>query len=118
MGFAEQVLPFGTQNPVGAGAVPAGGSGKWAKLEEIRSGGAALEVEVGGRLVTPDGVPASRPEQALKVEAADVLRTVQLMGEFLYTLEEELKEGFITLRAGTGWGWPANVWSTGEHCSG
>nr|WP_187350949.1 stage III sporulation protein AA [Capillibacterium thermochitinicola] len=76
---------------------------KWAKLEEIRlRAEQPLQVEVGeSLLVTADGVPTIRPEQALKVEAPDVLRTVQLMGgNSLYTLEEELREGFITLAGG------------------
>lgn len=104
VGFAEQVLPFLVPRirwvlEQFRRAAPE----KWAKLEEIRlRAEQPLEVEVGrSLLVTPDGVPASRPEQALKVEAADVLRTVQLMGgNSLYTLEEELKEGFITLAGG------------------
>ncbi|MBA2132911.1 stage III sporulation protein AA [Capillibacterium thermochitinicola] len=102
--YAEQVLPFLVPRIRWAlerfrRAVPE----KWAKLEEIRlRAEQPLQVEVGeSLLVTADGVPTIRPEQALKVEAPDVLRTVQLMGgNSLYTLEEELREGFITLAGG------------------
>ncbi|NLC53675.1 MAG: stage III sporulation protein AA [Firmicutes bacterium] len=104
MGFTEQVLPFLVPKIRWAlekfrRAVPE----KWVKLEEIRlRAEQPLQVEVGqSLLVTADGGPTLRPDQALKVEAPDVLRTVQLMGgNSLYTLEEELREGFITLPGG------------------
>ncbi len=104
MGYAEQVLPFLVPRIRWAlekfrRVAPE----KWVKLEEIRlRAEQPLQVEGGQSLfVRADGVPTTRPDQALKVEAPDVLRTVQLMGgNSLYTLEEELKEGFITLAGG------------------
>ena len=93
----------GTQNPVGAGKVPAGGSRKMGKAGGDSSPGWSSLCRSRGQslFVRADGVPTTRPDQALKVEAPDVLRTVQLMGgNSLYTLEEELKEGFITLAGG------------------
>jgi stage III sporulation protein AA len=73
------------------------------RLEEIRlRAEQPLQVEMGQSiLVTGAGEPTDQPEQALKVEADDVLRTLQLIGgHSLYALEEELKEGFITLVGG------------------
>ncbi|NLM37642.1 MAG: stage III sporulation protein AA [Firmicutes bacterium] len=104
LSYAEQVLPFLVPKVRWAlerfrRVAPE----KWARLEEIRlRAGQPLQVEAGASLlVTADGAPAVRPDQALPVEAPDVLRTVQLMGgNSLYTLEEELREGFITLPGG------------------
>lgn len=76
---------------------------KWVRLEEIRlRAEQPLQVEMGQSiLVTGAGELTVQPEQALKVGADDVLRTLQLIGgNSLYTLEEELKEGFITLVGG------------------
>ncbi|HHU81665.1 MAG TPA: stage III sporulation protein AA [Firmicutes bacterium] len=74
------------------------------ELEEIRlRAGQPLQVETGlaSTLVTPEGLFTDRKERALRVAEEDILRCLQLMGEnSLYTLEEELKEGFITLPGG------------------
>jgi stage III sporulation protein AA len=74
------------------------------ELEEIRlRAGQPLQVETGlaSTLVTPEGLLTGRKEQALQVTEEDILRSLQLMGEnSLYTLEEELKEGFLTLPGG------------------
>lgn len=104
MDFTEQVLPFLV--PKLRGALEKFGRAhpeRWRKLEEIRlRAEQPLQVEAGESvLVTAAGVLTNRPDQALKVEAEDVLRTVQLMGgNSLYTMEEELKQGYITLAGG------------------
>ncbi|NLY91175.1 MAG: stage III sporulation protein AA [Firmicutes bacterium] len=102
--FEEQVFPFITPKLRRAlenlrRAVP----DQWGKLEEIRlRAGCPLQVEMGqSMLVTPAGEPTTEPGFALRVTAEDVHRTLQLIGgNSLYTLEEELKEGFITLAGG------------------
>ncbi len=75
----------------------------WNKLEEIRlRADQPLQVEIGRSvLVTSDGELTTDPSRGCKVEEEDVARTLQLMGEnSLYTLEEELKEGYLTLPGG------------------
>lgn len=75
----------------------------WSVLEEIRlRAGKPLQIEAGfSSLVTPDGGLTNRPEAAYGIKEDEILRTLQLMGEnSLYTLEEELKEGFLTLPGG------------------
>ncbi|NLW55607.1 MAG: stage III sporulation protein AA [Firmicutes bacterium] len=104
MAFAEKVLPYiiprlrlvleklKTAHPDG-----------WARLEEIRlRSEQPLQVEMGQSfLVTPAGGLTVAPQAACVVRAEDVLRTVQLMGgNSLYTLEEELREGYLTLPGG------------------
>lgn len=76
---------------------------RWARLEEIRlRAEQPLQVESGEScLVTPAGEITDDPEQACVVRAEDLHRTVQLMGgNSLYTLEEELREGYLTLPGG------------------
>ncbi len=76
---------------------------RWARLEEIRlRAEQPLQVEMGRSfLVTPAGEITDDPREACLVRAEDVLRTVQLMGgNSLYTLEEELREGYLTLPGG------------------
>jgi len=76
---------------------------RWARLEEIRlRAEQPLQVEMGRSfLVTPAGEITDDPREACLVLAEDVLRTVQLMGgNSLYTLEEELREGYLTLPGG------------------
>jgi stage III sporulation protein AA len=78
-------------------------SAAWGKLEEIRlRAEQPLQIEIGQSfLVTPTGKITTDRQEAYMVQAEDVLRTVQLMGgHSLYTLEEELKEGYITLPGG------------------
>ncbi|HEY8392056.1 MAG TPA: stage III sporulation protein AA [Capillibacterium sp.] len=104
MGFEEQIFPFLTPKLRQTlenlrRAVP----GEWGKLEEIRlRAEQPLQVEMGqSLLVTSAGEPTKDAGRALRVTAEDVLRTLQLMGgNSLYTLEEELKEGFLTLPGG------------------
>ncbi|HBR35399.1 MAG TPA: stage III sporulation protein AA [Firmicutes bacterium] len=104
MGFAEQVLPvLAPKIRLALDQLRRIVPGKWAKLEEIRLRvEQPLQVEIGQSfLVTGAGELTADPEQALKVGGADLLRTLQLIGgNSLYTLEEELKEGFITLVGG------------------
>ncbi len=74
------------------------------RLEEIRlRAGKPLQVEGSqiSALVTPDGSFTDRKDRALLVREEEILRCLQLMGDnSFYTLEEEFKEGFITLPGG------------------
>lgn len=74
------------------------------RLEEIRlRAGKPLQVESSqiSALVTPDGSFTDRKDRALLVREEEILRCLQLMGDnSFYTLEEEFKEGFITLPGG------------------
>jgi len=78
--------------------------GGFNRLEEIRlRAGKPLQVENGqvSALVTPEGSFTDRADRALQVREDEILRCLQLMGDnSFYTLEEEFKEGFITLPGG------------------
>lgn len=55
----------------------------------------------GDAFLAPDGRPVPDPERAYRVDEDDVRRTVELMsGSSLYALEEELRQGFLTLPGG------------------
>lgn len=77
--------------------------GSWSLIEEIRlRAGKPLQVEAGcSGFITASGEFTGAPDNALWIEEDDLQRTLQLMGgNSLYTLEEEMKEGFITLPGG------------------
>lgn len=61
-----------------------------------------LAVEAGGRwLLKVDGTPTVHPHRAWIVEEEELRATIELMTESsLYTMEEELRQGFITLPGG------------------
>lgn len=75
----------------------------WANLEEIRlRTGKPLQIS-GSRLafLASDGVVSTDPQAGYVVTEDDIYRTIQLMGgNSLYTLEAELREGFITIPGG------------------
>jgi stage III sporulation protein AA len=52
-------------------------------------------------MLTPEGVLTGNPEQAYRVSADDMLRTVELVtGSSLYAVEDELRQGFVTVPGG------------------
>ncbi|MEW6457479.1 MAG: stage III sporulation protein AA [Bacillota bacterium] len=76
----------------------------WSELEEIRLrvgkplvlGSARGEIMVGG-----DGRAVAEPHQAYRVGEDDVARTVELVtGSSLYAVEDELRQGFVTVPGG------------------
>ncbi|GIP08331.1 stage III sporulation protein AA [Paenibacillus macerans] len=73
-------------------------------LEEIRiREGRPLEINSGGRyyFVTPDGSLTQNPEAAYKPGKQDGNRLLDLItNHSLYTMEEELRKGFITIAGG------------------
>lgn len=75
----------------------------WIKLEEIRlRAGRPLQIS-GSDLtfVSSDGGVSTKAKAGYLVTEEDIYRTIQLIGgNSLYTLEEELKEGFITIPGG------------------
>lgn len=74
------------------------------QLEEIRlrqDRPLALGLVQGDAFLSPAGCLVGDPEQAYRVTAPDMERTIQLVtGSSLYALEEELRNGFITLPGG------------------
>lgn len=74
------------------------------QLEEIRlrqERPLALGLVQGDAFLSPAGCLVGDPEQAYRVTAPDMERTIQLVtGSSLYALEEELRNGFITLPGG------------------
>lgn len=74
------------------------------ELEEIRvREGRPLEVNAGGRyqFITPDGGMTRVPTAAYKPDKQDTTRLLDLItNHSLYTMEEELRKGFITLSGG------------------
>jgi len=75
----------------------------WSKLEEIRlRAGKPLQIEGGvSAFVSQRGEVTIDPTRGYTVEEEDIYRTLQLIGgNSLYALEEELKEGFITIPGG------------------
>lgn len=96
------VLPFlppGVRDVVGA--LPAAA---WADLEEVRlrlGRPLAVVLREGERFVSPEGVPGVPPGAAYLVTADDVRRMLQLITESsYYALEDELRNGFVTLPGG------------------
>ena len=75
-----------------------------AKVEEVRlRAGQPLGItgSMGEPFVTAAGLPTTEPTVALQVPAAAVRSTLERMSGFsLYTLEEELRQGFLTLPGG------------------
>lgn len=73
-------------------------------LEEIRiREGRALEVNAGGRhyFITAEGQLSRNPEEAFKPGREDTHRLLdQITNHSLYTMEEELRRGFITIPGG------------------
>ena len=60
-----------------------------------------LEKITGEVLLSPQGTTVNSPAQAYKVTKSDIKDTLNLMtNSSLYTLEEELKSGFLTLAGG------------------
>jgi stage III sporulation protein AA len=76
----------------------------WAALEEIRLRTGRPLMLSGARgeyMLTPEGVLTGNPEQAYRVSADDMLRTVELVtGSSLYAVEDELRQGFVTVPGG------------------
>ncbi|MBE3584706.1 MAG: stage III sporulation protein AA [Thermoanaerobacter sp.] len=74
------------------------------QLEEIRlrqERPLALGLMHRDAFLSPEGNLVSDPEQAYRVSAGDLERTLQLVtGSSLYALEEELRSGYITLPGG------------------
>ncbi len=76
---------------------------EWMKLEEIRlRAERPLQIEMGDSvLVSSEGKLTTNQTEAFIIAQEDLIRTLQLIGKnSLYTLEEELKEGYITLPGG------------------
>ncbi len=75
-----------------------------AKVEEIRLRAdqpLGITGSMGEPFVTPAGLPTTAAALALAVPAAAVRSTLERMSGFsLYTLEEELRQGFLTLPGG------------------
>lgn len=73
-------------------------------LEEIRiREGRPLEINAGGRyyFLTPDGEMTRNPDAAYKPGKQDGNRLLDLItNHSLYTMEEELRKGFITIAGG------------------
>ncbi|QCT02457.1 stage III sporulation protein AA [Paenibacillus algicola] len=73
-------------------------------LEEIRlREGRPLELNYEGvfQFLTPAGTFTRKPEEAYKPTREDMLRLLDMMSNHsLYTLEEELRKGFITIPGG------------------
>lgn len=79
--------------------------GEWAsRAEEIRiREGRPLEVTGGGAyaFVTREGRPTSNPDEALRPTRDDCLRLLdRVTNRSLYTMEEELRRGYITVQGG------------------
>ncbi|WP_059052360.1 stage III sporulation protein AA [Paenibacillus senegalimassiliensis] len=74
------------------------------QLEEIRiREGRPLEINTGGRyyFLTPAGEVTRNPQAAYKPEKQDSNRLLDLItNHSLYTMEEELRKGFITIAGG------------------
>lgn len=75
-----------------------------AKVEEIRlRAGQPLGItgSMGEPFVTARGLPTGDPARALAIRAEDVSNTLERMAGFsLYALEEELRQGYLTLPGG------------------
>jgi stage III sporulation protein AA len=75
-----------------------------AKVEEVRLRAdqpLGITGSMGEPFVTRAGLPTTEAALALAVPAADVRATLERMSGFsLYTLEEELRQGFLTLPGG------------------
>ena len=76
----------------------------WSVLEEIRlrvRKPLILNGARGERLLTADGTPTGDPRRAYRVSEDDMLRTVALVtGSSLYAVEDELRQGFVTVPGG------------------
>jgi stage III sporulation protein AA len=87
-----------------AGALVALPGETQAKVEEVRlraDGPLGITGSMGEPFVTRAGLPTTDPAMALVVPAAAVRNTLERMSGFsLYTLEEELRQGFLTLPGG------------------
>lgn len=74
------------------------------KVEEVRvREGRPLEINYSGKyhFLTPDGRLTQRPEEAYKPDREDTHRLLDLISNHsLYTMEEELRKGFITIPGG------------------
>lgn len=74
------------------------------KVEEIRvREGRPLEINYSGKyhFLTGDGSLTQRPEEAYKPSREDTHRLLDLISNHsLYTMEEELRKGFITIPGG------------------
>lgn len=100
--FAESVLPL---LPAGLSQAAAGLPGSvQARIEEIRiREGRPLEVIYGGQygFVSPDGSVGREPGAAHTVSREDCAQLLErLTRHSLYSFEEELKRGFITVEGG------------------
>lgn len=75
-----------------------------AKVEEVRMrAGQPLGITgaMGEPFVTSRGLPTGDPERALRVAPDDVAQTLERMAGFsLYAMEEELRQGYLTLPGG------------------
>jgi stage III sporulation protein AA len=76
----------------------------WSVLEEIRlrvRQPLFLSSAAGETMLTAAGLPTGDPRTAYRVSAEDVARTVELVtGSSLYAVEEELRQGFVTVSGG------------------
>lgn len=76
----------------------------WKQVEEIRlreERPLMLVLAQGDVFVGPGGTTVSVPDEAYQVTGEDMRKTLQMMSNCsIYSLEEELRQGFITLRGG------------------
>lgn len=104
MSFEKNILPYLAPKIRGiVESIKQNYPGIWGKLEEIRlRAERPLQIEIGDSLlVTAEGRLTADQTRAFIVTQEEVIRTLQLIGgNSLYTLEEELKEGYITLPGG------------------
>lgn len=99
---ARQVLPFFPATLRGLlGCLPAN---VWSGLEEIRlrvGKPLLLQGVTGEVMLTADGRLTTNPASAYGVNEEDVARTVGLVtGSSLYAVEDELRQGFVTVVGG------------------
>lgn len=80
---------------------PRGWAGDWQEIRLRLEGPLMVVTPCGDRCLGPSGVPVADPRAAYPVSAEDFRRTFELVsGSSVYALEEELRQGFITLPGG------------------
>ncbi len=76
----------------------------WSVLEEVRlrvHKPLILSRAGGETMLTGEGLPTGDPGRAYRVSEEDVVRTVELVtGSSLYAVEDELRQGFVTVPGG------------------
>lgn len=80
---------------------PRGWVSDWQEIRLRLEGPLMVVTPAGDRYLGPAGLPVADPRAAHPVSAEDFRRTLELVsGSSLYALEEELRQGFITLPGG------------------